>query len=636
MRWKIRGVGVPVLVLWAGVWCDAAGPDDGVFLHVLRDGLHRAEIPLNADVLYREEVDRSVAYHAGGLLELLPSADVANAAGVPGGQQSLRLRFAPADQTLILRDGVPLNGFASSVWNLANTPVHSIERVEVLYGAASAMFGANAAAGVVNIVTRSPGEGPSVGLTLGYGAHETPAFDLAFENRWDAVGVRGDVGYRTSAGWRQNSRYTGLDTGVKAVAAYSTGWFRQTTVAFRGRVSDTGVPGPAPIPYFSWDGVRERDAASPRATQRDENTAVDIAVEHPFGSLRAGYADDFLRYEDPDWFTDTRTRTRRATFGGTADIPGTGVTVTLDAQQSLFLREDRSAFAMDPVDRALGNIGIGVRWHFTAGGLGLIPAVRCDMNSEYGTRAHPQLLATYRVGAVRLSAAAGTGWRAPTFLDLYWPASMWTSGNPGLEPEQSLSVDLGAAFESGPVSVAVNPFMRITSDMIRWGMDPVTYVYMPMNSDEATVYGAELTVDLVPAPSVRLTARTLVAEARIRDASLANSEWLAQAYAPDLSGTLGAVWRLPAAFTLSGDLRWAAEQYAQDGGRGLRLPAFALLDIRCSKKFGEWVEIFASVRDVLDQKGVDRAAMDFFSGEWTAYPQAGRSVEVGIRTSFGL
>lgn len=137
----------------------------------------------SVDVITREDIDRSSARNLAELLALRPGVDIY--ARSPA-QADVSLRGGTAEQTLVLVDGVRASDAQSSHYTLdLAVPLDAIERVEILRGAASSLYGPDAVGGVVNIVTRSTYVGQALRARGG---------------AWGTTGIAADFG-RTVGGW---------------------------------------------------------------------------------------------------------------------------------------------------------------------------------------------------------------------------------------------------------------------------------------------------------------------------------------------------------------------------------------------------------------------------------------------------
>jgi outer membrane receptor protein involved in Fe transport len=126
--------------------------------------------------------------------------------------------------------------------------------------------------------------------------------------------------------------------------------------------------------------------------------------------------------------------------------------------------------------------------------------LRYDAHSIYEEQWNPRLGLLWRLPwETRLRASVGRSFRAPTFNDLYWPASPWTAGNPNLKPETAWNYELGLEKKLDSWGVAkIAGFYREVDDLINWaaGSD---FVFRPSNIDAAEIWGIEAEAALRPA-----------------------------------------------------------------------------------------------------------------------------------------
>lgn len=125
-------------------------------------------------VIGRREIELRGEPFLADLLRTVPGVDVVQAGG-PGGTTSVFIRGSDSSHTLVLVDGVPVNDAAGTAasYDFANMTTDNIERVEILRGPQSVMYGSDAIGGVISIVTRK-GSGPLKGSVSGeWGSYET-------------------------------------------------------------------------------------------------------------------------------------------------------------------------------------------------------------------------------------------------------------------------------------------------------------------------------------------------------------------------------------------------------------------------------------------------------------------------------
>jgi outer membrane receptor protein involved in Fe transport len=163
--------------LWLLVLASAAQADslpvfqgDEVVVTATRQAQSVVKTLSDVSVITREDIDQSAATNLPQLLARVPGIEVVNSGNV-GSQTSLYLRGSNANQTIVLLDGMRIVSATSGTTALENIPLDSIERIEVVRGSSSSLYGADAIGGVVQIFTRQGSGAPRFNAALGFGDH---------------------------------------------------------------------------------------------------------------------------------------------------------------------------------------------------------------------------------------------------------------------------------------------------------------------------------------------------------------------------------------------------------------------------------------------------------------------------------
>ena len=168
-------------------------PDEEIVITGTRTEKPRGESPVPVEVIDREAIEASGAEDLAELLEDHPGVDLRMT--VVGA--SLRLQGLEPEHVLIAINGVRLIGRKDGTLDLSRFPVDEIERVEIVKGASSALYGSDAVAGVINIVTRTPSRETSGNARVRYGSFNTV----------DATAGLSLKGWRLSGGWHTTDGY---------------------------------------------------------------------------------------------------------------------------------------------------------------------------------------------------------------------------------------------------------------------------------------------------------------------------------------------------------------------------------------------------------------------------------------------
>lgn len=354
-------------------------------------------------ILTRDDIAQLPARSVADVLRLVASVDV-RARGERGVQSDFAIRGANFGQTLVLVDGVRLNDAQTGHHNGdIPVPLDAIERIEVLQGPGSSLFGADAFGGTINVITRRDVAPASASLEVG-------SFDL--------VGGRGQAGF-SSGGVRQI---------LAASAARSSGFmfardFTTATVSSRTSIGErSGL-----FASYLWSDFGANGFYGPSPSHEWTNQAL-VAADHRFGD-RAGWmvlgnasyrthGDRFLWDVRRPGVSENRHRTH-ATIGTlkTSRRLGESSVVTVGAEGGADWI--RSSNLGDRASTRLSGFG---EWRRRLGAqVQLDASARVERFTEFGVAGSPSVgAAWWPSSAVRLRTSAGRAFRVPTFTERYY------------------------------------------------------------------------------------------------------------------------------------------------------------------------------------------------------------------------
>ena len=267
------------------------------------------DVGVSVSVVPRETIEKLNAQNVGEVLNKV--ADVRlDTYGSMGARSDISIRGSSANQVYVMVDGRPINVPSLGMADLSQYPADQVERIEIIRGPGSVLYGAGALAGVVNIITRDPPEKMRTDLTASYGTKNTRILQM------DNGAKIGDLGYFVTAsqnasdGWRDNSECDGYHASGKL--AYDLSAESRLTLNSGFSRQNQGVPGST-----SWP--------TPNAKQYDRQYWFDLTHKYEFETnicltSKAFLNQNWQEYKDPDIFSD--------------DI-GQNQTAGLDVQQTL-------------------------------------------------------------------------------------------------------------------------------------------------------------------------------------------------------------------------------------------------------------------------------------------------------------
>jgi vitamin B12 transporter len=386
--------------------------------------------------------------------------------GTRGSLTQVRVRGAEANHTLVLVDDVPVNDISNGDFNFADFAVEDIERIEVVRGPQSGIYGANAHAGLISIVTKS-GRGlarPQASVRLEGGSRNTGSVGASARGAAGPIYGSISVDHVTTSGFnvsrfgdeRDASRATTAT--AKAGIDFTPQFNVEGSVRSVRRFAETdSQPFFGPFEGLAFDSVPDFNRFSSVAARIAATWSLfDGALVQRFSAKRY----DERRHDDDVVFGFFRSRGIRDNLdykatatGHTQVIGGERHSFTIAADRQVETLEiDSASFAFDPPSAAFWASGASRERNGLAGeyvldlpvGLTLTGALRHDWNSGFEDVATWRVTASQKLPtATRLHGSVGTGVTNPTFIEQYGFFVGTFRGNPALRPERSTGWDAG-------------------------------------------------------------------------------------------------------------------------------------------------------------------------------------------------
>lgn len=431
-------------------------------------------------VITRADIERSQAKSVAELLAGEPGID-ATVNGGYGKATSLYLRGTNSDHVLVLIDGLKINSATNGIPSWQHLPLNQIERIEVVRGPRSSLYGADAIGGVVQIFTRAPSKGRRMSAEAGYGTYGTSriAADVA---------EAGDVTRYSIAGSHFNT--DGID--AKTASAGNEGdrdGYRNTSFSARlghrfAHGADIELHAMQAVGHVEYDG-------NPNQTASDIGTVgarlnftptPDWNVKVAAGSSR-DYTDNFKNGGFSSTFN-----TLHHTVSWQNDVTvGKNQLMTL----GLDYQDDRIGSTTNYAEKERANRGSFVQHQGRMGDHDLLASWRHDNNEQFGTSDTGNLAWSYAFSAqLRGRVSYGTAFKAPTFNQLYFP----NFGDPNLKPEEAESYEWGLRGKTTGGYWDVRTFQTNVDNLI--ATVNVGGNFVAQNVDKARIKGLETEIGL--------------------------------------------------------------------------------------------------------------------------------------------
>ena len=393
------------------------------------------------NLIEREQIERSQAQSVPELLSRVPGISLSNNGG-PGKSTSLFMRGSNSNHVLVLIDGVKVGSVTSGGAALQDLPIELVERIEVVRGPRSSLYGSEAIGGVIQIYTRKgQGTGFKPFASAGYGSQDTYQGSAGFTGTagsgWYSLGVSGldtdgiNVKPATVSGYEQDrDGYRSLSLAAKAGYQFANG------LELDGSLLQSRS-------HNDYDSVNSKRTAGFGANAEGVQKVVGgrarfSPLEPWLLTLQAGRSEDKSdSFQDRAFYS--RFDSRRDSLSWQNDLSlADGHTLTLGADYQHDEVNGTTDYARDSRD----NQGFFAQYLAQLGRHDLQLSVRRDDDEQFGKHDTGSLGWGYALSdTLRLTASYGTAFKAPTFNQLYYPGF----GNPDLQAEESRSVELGLA-----------------------------------------------------------------------------------------------------------------------------------------------------------------------------------------------
>ncbi|WP_066456778.1 TonB-dependent receptor domain-containing protein [Castellaniella caeni] len=529
--------------------------------------------------------------------------------GGPQTATGLYLRGASTNQSLILIDGMRINGSTSGGAAFPAIDPAMVERIEIVRGAASSLYGSDAIGGVINIITKKGEQDRplSAWANVGYGTYETSKSSLGLSGAsdgWDyslsasANDSKGfDATRKRMANNSDNLGHYADKDGYRSHAVSGTLGYRW---AEGHRIGLTAYNSQIRGDYDAGSSVP--DAYAFYRQQAYGVTSTDRITDWWESDLKFGFTKD--GYDDRTYNTLFNSLKRQYSWINT-------VTPIQDQHLSLLLerQEERveSSTQYDQAGRNTNAVGLIYKGKFDR--LHTQASVRNDNYTDYGNQATGSLGLDFDLtNAWQVGIAGNTGFRAPTFNDMYTPFTDYGygdifQGNPNLKPEKSKNIEAHVQYQTEATLVRATIYQnRIRNLISGYVFDPALGYNTAKNTSRATIRGLTLTGEQ------RLGDTTLRASADFLDPRN-DTPQAAQGYFPAEGSTLlrrarqvfhASVEHRIQALKLGAEYEYTGNRY-DDAANQTRLGGFSLVNLTAAYDFSKSLGVQVRWNNVFDK-----------------------------------
>ena len=574
-------------------------------------------------VITAEEIKNSGQSTVAGVIKGTVGIDVVST-GSLGATTSVFMRGADSKNTLLMIDGVASNDPSSMNRNpiFENWTVDNIERIEIVRGPVSALYGSNATAGVINIITRKGGSTPEAYAGAEGGSYGT------YKLYGGARGRKGIIDYSFGVARLKNDGFSSIDEKNRSVnptgQVYEKDGYENTTLS--GSI-----------------GVKLSERLRLETVLRHTSSDLDYDVSSGNDYHHSQHSENMngrvaLKYDlqplQTTLYYNVNSQNRDYLRDGTAASRFHGYLYELGWQEDMALSKNNKVSAGVNVqneslrntdldyhtylEKEISSVSLFLQDQWRIGGLNIVGSIRNDNHETFGDKTTYRIAPSFTLGGTVLKFSYGTGYRAPSLYELYDP----TYGNSSLKPETSKGWDAGFERQfSETVKFGSTYFRTLYEDRIDWVSDGTAWGgYYDQVAGKTECRGVESFIEWKPAKKLFLVANHTYTFTQ----NALGQELLRR---PRNKVGLSATLKASDKVKLNMNMQWVASHWDNDFSwpvNRLKLGSYTLVNVGASYKVEKSVELYGRIDNIFNE---------YYENAW-GYSTPGRSAYAGVKVGF--
>ena len=496
-------IALPVLLLSTSIQVQADDPlsvndsvkinaDGGLELSITANRtLQKNKKPVAAMTIFtKEDIQKYQASSVTELLRRVPGISIKNSGGI-GKTTSVSMRGTNTGHLLVLVDGIKIGSATLGQVSFQHLPISEIERIEIVRGPRSSLYGSEAIGGVIQIFTsKRKQRRVTPEFSLGYGSHNT--LDMSFDvgggndNSWFQVGA----GKLKTNGINARDSYTAFPppnyTATEVKESDKDGYQRNSLSLNLGHQFANGLK--TELNIMDASGDTEYDGGFVNQSDFHQQAISATLSAQVNNSLKlTGVIGTAL--DDTESFKDG---VKKSNFTTKSKSAGLLADITINPNNTLLIGTDLQKDTVSGSTKysvtSRNNKAIFTSLQSTLGMHDIEASVRLDDNQQFGKHTTGGIGIGHNFSnGIKLTTSYGTAFKAPSFNDLYYPKS----GNANLKPEKSKNIEVGFSKPTKNGVLSASLYQNKISDLIAWAPDAKGN-YKPANVDSVTIQGLEL------------------------------------------------------------------------------------------------------------------------------------------------
>lgn len=554
-------------------------------------------------IITRKDIEKYQATDVVEVLRRVPGLSISNDGGIGKGT-SVRLRGTESRHVLVLLDGVKLGSATLGSVPFQHIPLDQVERIEVVRGSRSSLYGSEAIGGVIHIITRKGGKGFQPEVVLQAGSNDTQGMNVNFTGGDQHTQYNMGIGSVRSRGINAHT----VDT------RNETDGYERKHAALRVKHQFTnGIQVETNLLQADADSAYD-DVTAPTTTSPKEVIEQQIVsgkLVAPVGGKTLVTAQIGQLIDKQDNFDNGTLlngyQTKRETSNLQVDMimtPSNHLTVGFDHQRDAVQATDLDTWTVGDQQysqKSNKNKALFTNYQHSFGKTNMELSARRDSSKSFGNHNTGTLAVGHDVSDnLRLKASYGNAFKAPSVNDLYYPSTPFGIGNPNLKAESSQNRELGAQGKWQRGTWEVNLFRNHVDNLITWNpVDPTNLwgQWTPVNVGKVVIKGVEANASTSVGGFDVNGSLTLQQPKNSsgQDAGKILVNRPQQLVNVDIDRDMGK-WRIGA--TLHGE----GKRYGNaDNNAASKLPGYGTLDLRADYKLGKDWTVGAKIGNVLNK-----------------------------------
>lgn len=477
--------GAVALALSNTSYAESASELKDTVVTATRTAQPRESVIADVTVIDAETIERSGQLSLIELLQLQPGVEMSNNGGV-GKVSNIFIRGTNSSHVLVLIDGLRSQSATTGTTTFENLPLNQIDRIEILRGPATSLYGQDAIGGVIQIFTKRGKSAPTFYANLGYGTYNTKIGNAGVSGKVN------DTAFSLNLGVQDVGGFSALKT--KQANLKDNDGYRNTSVS--GSLSHEIVAGhEVGINFFNSDGSAQFDnrfnaTAFNSKSNLDQQAALAYSknqfTDYWLSTFKVGFTKDKLKsfdeFQAPN-FSRFDTKQSQLNWQNDFKLPVGTLTLMYDRLEEKVTSDTIYNDTKRTNEGFVGSYLANINAH------SIHLSVREDRNSDFGNQQTGGVGYGYTINDKwRTTASYGSAFKAPSFNDLYFPDFFgFPTSNPNLVPEKSDNIEASLRYQTSATSASITAYRNKVRNLIALDAN-----FVPFNASKATLEGVTL------------------------------------------------------------------------------------------------------------------------------------------------